>query len=63
MTETDAIMLFRRLGVDARALAMREFKTAYFALARRYHPDRNPRGAELMAAINAARDILKRNCK
>jgi curved DNA-binding protein CbpA len=53
-------MLFRRLGIDALALAKREFNAAYYALARRYHPDCNPRGAELMAAINAARDTLNK---
>ena len=31
---------------------------SYFALAKRYHPDRNPCGAELMANINAARAAI-----
>src|SRR6478752_331929 len=31
---------------------------SYFALAKRYHPDRNPQGAELMANINAARAAI-----
>jgi DnaJ-class molecular chaperone len=61
MTKAEAVMLFRRLGIDALALAVREFNTAYFALAKRYHPDHNPRGAELMAAINAARDTLNKD--
>jgi hypothetical protein len=29
----------------------RDFSINYFALAKRYHPDRNPHGAELMANI------------
>jgi curved DNA-binding protein CbpA len=55
---TDALLLFRRLGVDATSLTKPEFTEAYFNLARRYHPDRNTRGAELMANINAARELI-----
>jgi hypothetical protein len=37
-----------------------DFTLMYFALAKRYHPDRNPVFHELMANINAARaTILK----
>jgi len=36
----------------------RDFSVSYFALAKRYHPDRNPQGAELMANINAARAAI-----
>jgi curved DNA-binding protein CbpA len=35
-----------------------DLRIIYFSLAKRYHPDRNPRGAELMAKINAARAII-----
>lgn len=34
-------------------------KSAYRAAARRYHPDRNPAGAEMMKLVNAAFDALK----
>jgi hypothetical protein len=35
-----------------------DFRISYFALAKRYHPDRNPGAAELMANINAARTAI-----
>jgi DnaJ-class molecular chaperone len=55
----DALTLFSRLGVDVRSLTAKEFTLAYFALAKRYHPDRgNQRTHELMANINAARAII-----
>jgi curved DNA-binding protein CbpA len=59
----DAFALFRRLGVDVRSISAKEFTAAYFALAKRYHPDRgDQRTHELMADINAARAaILKCN--
>jgi curved DNA-binding protein CbpA len=53
-----ALALFRRLGVDVEAMSARDFSTAYFVLAKRYHPDRNPHTAELMASINAARAAI-----
>jgi DnaJ-class molecular chaperone len=60
MPHYDAITLFRRLGFNVQSLSTQDFKIAYHQLARRYHPDRNPRGHELMANINVARDsILK----
>ena len=34
-------------------------KQAYRAAAMKYHPDRNPAGAEMMKFINAAYDVLK----
>ena len=57
----DAFALFKRLGVDVRSISPREFTAAYFALAKRYHPDLgNQQTHELMANINAARtEILK----
>ena len=50
--------LFRRLGVNVETMTRGEFKISYFALAKRYHPDRNPHNAELMANINAARAAI-----
>jgi len=41
-----------------RPIPRAEFKAAYFRLARRYHPDVNPSGHELMANINAARSTI-----
>jgi DnaJ-class molecular chaperone len=58
MPLAEAITLFRRLGVDVETMCASDFSLAYFALAKRYHPDRNPDGAELMANINAARTAI-----
>ena len=58
MSLAEAFALFRRLGVNVETLNQRDFSISYFALAKRYHPDRNPRGAELMANINAARTTI-----
>ena len=59
MLPEDALTLFRRLGVDVRSISVREFTAAYFALAKRYHPDRgNQQTHELMANINAARTAI-----
>jgi len=54
----DAIVLFRKLGIDARSLSGTDFKLAYYRLARRYHPDVNRAGHELMANLNAARAAI-----
>ena len=55
----EALALFRRLGIDVRSLSASEFTAAYFALAKRYHPDRgNQLTHELMANINAARTAI-----
>jgi curved DNA-binding protein CbpA len=62
MTVGEALTLFRRLGVNVEAMTRGEFKISYFALAKRYHPDRNPRNAELMANINAARAAILESC-
>jgi len=58
----DAVALFKRLGIDVRSLSAMEFTAYYFALAKRYHPDRgNQKTHELMANIIAARTtILKK---
>ena len=55
---TKPFALFRRLGVNVETLNQRDFSISYFALAKRYHPDRNPHGAELKANINAARATI-----
>lgn len=54
----EALLLFRRLGVEVKALEPNEFTEAYYRLAQRYHPDVNPGSAELMANINAARALI-----
>jgi curved DNA-binding protein CbpA len=58
MSLAEAFVLFRRLGVNVETMSQRDFSISYFALAKRYHPDRNPSGAELMANINAARAAI-----
>ena len=60
MTCAEALALFRRLGVNVETMSQRDFGISYFALAKRYHPDRNPHGhgADLMAHINAARAAI-----
>ena len=55
MPLAEAIALFRRLGIDVGAMSASDFRLAYLELAKIYHPDHNPRTAELMASINAAR--------
>ena len=58
MSLAEAFALFRQLGVNVETMSQRDFGITYFALAKRYHPDRNSRGAELMAKINAARAAI-----
>ena len=58
MSFAEALALFRRLGVNVETMSQGDFSISYFALAKRYHPDRNPRGAELMANINVARATI-----
>ena len=60
MTLQEAFALFRRLGVNVESMSRAEFRAAYLRLARRYHPDGNPGGNELMANLNSARrEILQ----
>jgi len=57
----NALLLFRRLGVDVPSLSAREFNLAYFQLAKRYHPDQGNRSNyELMANINVARETIRK---
>ena len=42
-------------------LTEKDIKAAYRKAALKYHPDRNPLGAELMKAVNAAFDVLMAN--
>jgi len=58
MQLAEALSLFRRLGINIEQMDHHSFTKSYFALAKRYHPDRNPKSAELMANINAARSIV-----
>ena len=58
MSLAEAFALFRRLGVNVETMNPRDFSISYFTLAKRYHPDRNPNGAELMANINVARSAI-----
>ena len=59
VTLQDAFRVFSRLGIDVPALSRQEFTKAYFALAKRYHPDiGNQQTQHLMANINAARAII-----
>ena len=58
MSLAEAFALFRRLGVNVEVMNQRDFSISYFALAKRYYPDRNRHGAELMANINAARAAI-----
>jgi curved DNA-binding protein CbpA len=58
MSYTEAVTLFRRLGVNVEIMTEPDFRIRYFALAKQYHPDRNPPCAELMANINAARTVI-----
>ena len=58
MSLAEAFALFRQLGFNVETMSQRDFSITYFALAKRYHPDRNPEGAELMGHINAARAAI-----
>jgi DnaJ-class molecular chaperone len=54
----EALALFRRLGVHVEAMSPSDFTLAYFALAKRYHPDRNPAFQDLMSSIHVARATI-----
>jgi DnaJ-class molecular chaperone len=55
----DALIRFKRLGVDVPSLSAREFSLAYYRLAKRHHPDRAEQTSrDLMASINAARTTI-----
>jgi DnaJ-class molecular chaperone len=58
MSLAEAVALFRRLGVNGEIMNQRDFSISYFALAKRYHPDRHRHGAELMVNIDAARTAI-----
>jgi curved DNA-binding protein CbpA len=58
MSLAEAFALFRRLGVNVETMNHRDFSISYFAIAKRYHPDRNPHSAEWMASINVARAAI-----
>ena len=47
------------LGLEAGQHTSKEIKAAYKKACLKYHPDRNPAGAEMMQAINEAWDTLK----
>jgi DnaJ-class molecular chaperone len=61
MVLQDALLLFRRLGVNVEAISRAEFNAAYMALVRRFHPDVNPSAHELMANLNRARSTILRS--
>ena len=58
MPLSEALALFRRLDVQVEAMSPIDFTLAYFALAKRYHPDRNPAFHDLMSSINLARATI-----
>ena len=58
MPLSEAFALFHRLGVHVESMSPSDVTLVYFALAKRYHPDRNPNGHDMMANINAARATL-----
>lgn len=55
MKITDAVSV---LGLSGSVTKL-DIKKAYKAAALKYHPDKNPAGAEMMKIINAAFDVLK----
>ena len=61
MTREEALKLFRRLGIDPASVSRKDFRSAYYRLAKRYHPDTSPRTADLMAQINAARAAIAKS--
>ncbi|WP_233981881.1 J domain-containing protein [Pectobacterium versatile] len=57
MNVQEALNIFGLSG----ELSEKDIKNTYKKLALKYHPDRNPLGAELMKAVNAAFDFLIAN--
>ena len=55
MIVTDAI---NTLGITKEEITEEDVKKAYLAAAKKYHPDINPAGEQLMKLINDARDSL-----
>jgi curved DNA-binding protein CbpA len=55
MKMTDAASI---LGLSG-TVSVSDIKKAYRVAALKYHPDKNPAGAEMMKIINAAFDVLK----
>lgn len=55
MKITDATQI---LGLSGQ-VTPEDVKHAYRQAAMKYHPDRNPAGAEMMKVVNAAYDVLK----
>lgn len=55
MKTSDALAILGLSGEVTKA----DIDAAWRAMAAKYHPDRNPAGAEMMKLINAARDALK----
>lgn len=58
MKITDAANL---LGLSG-TVTTQDIKKAYRAAALKYHPDKNPAGAEMMKVINTAFDVLRDFC-
>lgn len=58
MKNTDAA---RILGVSGE-VTPQDTKQAYRVAAMKYHPDRNPAGADMMKMVNAAFDALREYC-
>ena len=55
MKITDAAQILELSG----SVTPQDVKRAYRSAAMKYHPDRNPAGAEMMKIVNAAYDVLK----
>ena len=55
MKLTDAAQILELSG----QVSPEDVKRAYRSAAMKYHPDRNPAGAEMMKIVNAAYDVLR----
>lgn len=56
MTIFDALKV---LGINEESITQEIVRAAYLAACKRYHPDLNPAGAEMMKLVNEAKDSLK----